>query len=47
MYEFRTIAATEWQPLNYKMAVCKLLKTTLVKFFTKSGTPWHALTSRF
>jgi hypothetical protein len=35
------------KPLNYKMAVGKLLKIVLVKFFTKSGTPWLALISRF
>jgi hypothetical protein len=47
MYEFRSIVATELEPLNYKMAVGKLLKIALVKFFTKSGTPWLALISRF
>jgi len=47
MYEFRTSVATEPEPLNYKMAVGKFLKIALVKFFTKSGTQWPALISRF
>lgn len=47
MYEFRTALATEPKPLNYKMAVGKFLKIALVKFFTKSETPWLALISRF
>jgi hypothetical protein len=47
MYDFRSIVATELEALNYQMGVGKLLKIALVKFFTKSGTPWHALISRF
>jgi hypothetical protein len=47
MYGFRTTVATEPEPLNYKMAVGKFLKIALVKFFTKSETPWLALISRF
>jgi hypothetical protein len=43
MYDFRTGAATEWEPLNYQIAVGKFQKIALVKFFTKSGTPWLAL----
>jgi hypothetical protein len=39
--------ATEPLPLNYEMAVGKFLKIALVKFFTKSGTSWLALISRF
>jgi hypothetical protein len=47
MYDFRTGIATERQPLNYKIANGKLQKIALVKFFTKSETPWRALISRF
>jgi hypothetical protein len=47
MYDFRTGSATKWQPLNYQNAVGKFPKIAQVKFFTKSGTPWHALISRF
>ena len=47
MYDFRTCSATEWQPLNYQNAVGKFPKIAQVKFFTKSGTPWLALISRF
>ena len=47
MYDFRTGIATEWEPLNYKIANGKLQKIELVKFFTKSETPCFALISRF
>jgi hypothetical protein len=47
MYGFRTTLATEPEPLNYKMVVGKFLKIALVKFFTKSGSSWLALISRF
>jgi len=47
MYDFRTGIATEREPLNYKIANGKLQKIALVKFFTKSETPWFALISRF
>jgi hypothetical protein len=47
MYGFRTVSATEREPLNYKIAVGKFPKSAQVKFFTKSGTPWLALISRF
>ena len=47
MYDFHTALATERVPLNYKIANGKFLKIALVKFFTKSGTPWPAPTSRF
>jgi hypothetical protein len=39
--------ATERVPLNKKIVVGKFLKIALVKFFTKSETPWLALISRF
>jgi hypothetical protein len=47
MYDFRTDTATEREPLNYKIANGKFQKIALVKFFTKSETPWLALISRF
>ena len=47
MYDFRTCSATKWQPLNYQIANGKFQKIALVKFFTKSETPWLALISRF
>ena len=47
MYDFRTGIATEREPLNYKIANGKFQKIALVKFFTKSETPWLALISRF
>ena len=47
MYDFRTVTATKRQALNYKNAVGKFPKSAQVKFFTKSGTPWPALISRF
>jgi hypothetical protein len=47
MYGFRSGTATEREPLNYKIADGKFPKIALVKFFTKSGTPWLALISRF
>ena len=47
MYDFRADTATEREPLNYKIANGKFQKIALVKFFTKSETPWLALISRF
>jgi hypothetical protein len=47
IYDFCTDAATEREPLNYKIANGKFQKIALVKFFTKSETPWLALISRF
>jgi hypothetical protein len=47
MYGFRNCIATEREPLNYKIADGKFPKIALVKFFTKSETPWLALISRF
>jgi len=47
MYDFRTVTATEREPLNYKIANGKFQKIALVKFFTKSETPWLARIFRF
>ena len=47
MYDFRTGGATEREPLNYQIANGKFQKIALVKFFTKSETPWLALIFRF
>jgi hypothetical protein len=47
MYDSRTVTATEREPLNYKIANGKFQKIALVKFFTKSETPWLARISRF
>jgi hypothetical protein len=47
MYDFRTDAATEREPLNYKIPDGKFQKIAQVKFFTKSEMPWLALISRF